>query len=123
MWGKSGAVFSEAWSYWQSECSRRLATGEFAHAGGDAESADQVQLIMYVLSGNQAAWDDPRLVEATGGSNGWYFRFVSFLFYNDQMVTIDRIAFHLNQWLSRTSNTLASDMKTPLDEVNYERDT
>ncbi|THD28256.1 Nuclear pore complex protein Nup85 [Fasciola hepatica] len=117
MWGKSGAVFSQAWNYWQSECSRRLAAGEFAHVGGDAETADQVQLIVSILSGCPTAWDDPRLVEATGGPSGWYFRFVSFLFYNDQMVTIDGIAFHLNQWLSRPSNESFSDTKTALDEV------
>ncbi|VDP89530.1 unnamed protein product [Echinostoma caproni] len=107
-----------AWSYWQSECTRLLASGEFAPVGGDdTETADHVQLIASVLCGHAASWDDPRLIEATGGPNTWYFRFVSFLFYTDQMMSIDGIGYHLDQWFARPTNSTLLDSKTPLDQA------
>ncbi|KAF7233614.1 hypothetical protein EG68_10075 [Paragonimus skrjabini miyazakii] len=99
-WNKCGAAFSQAWNYWQSECSRRFSSGEFEHAGGDPESAQGMKLILSILAGIPSVWEDPVIVQATGGSQTWYFRFVSFLFYTDQLVTVDGLSGQLDRWLS-----------------------
>ncbi|KAG5451381.1 Nucleoporin nup85 [Clonorchis sinensis] len=99
-WRNSGAAFSQAWNYWQSECRRRLSGGEFDHTGNDAESTQYVKLIVSILAGSSASWDDPVILLVTGGSRAWYFRFVSFLFYTNQLVTMDELSGHLDAWLN-----------------------
>ncbi|KAF8566366.1 hypothetical protein P879_06219 [Paragonimus westermani] len=113
-WNKCGAAFSQAWNYWQSECNRRLSSGEFEHAGGDPESARGMKLILSILAGVPSVWEDPMIVEATGGSQAWYFRFVSFLFYTDQLVTVDGLSGQLDRWLS---NNAIPDPESGLDKV------
>ncbi|OON17359.1 hypothetical protein X801_06803 [Opisthorchis viverrini] len=99
-WRNSGVAFSQAWNYWQSECRRRLSGGEFDHTGNDPESTQYVKLIVSILAGSSASWDDPLILLVTGGSHAWYFRFVSFLFYTDQLVTMDALSGHLDAWLN-----------------------
>ncbi|CAL8070938.1 unnamed protein product [Calicophoron daubneyi] len=104
-WANSGAAFSQAWSYWQSECSQRVSCKEFDHVGGDPVSTSYVQLIVSILAGSQSPWNDEKVLEVTDGACGWYFRFVSFLFYTDQMITTDRLESHLNRWLARPEHS------------------
>ncbi|CAH8519699.1 unnamed protein product [Schistosoma turkestanicum] len=105
MWTEYGAQFSQAWNYWQSECEHRLSTGEFDHVGGDPISVDYVKLIANILSGRTSIWDDPRILEVTRGSRGWFFRFVSFVFYTDQLVNIDGLNSDLDRWLALTNKS------------------
>ncbi|KAK4470471.1 hypothetical protein MN116_006023 [Schistosoma mekongi] len=102
MWTEYGAQFSQAWNYWQSECEHRLSSGEFDYVGGDQTSVDYVKLIVNVLSGRTSIWDDQRILEVTKGSRGWFFRFVSFVFYTDQLVNVDGLSGNLDRWLSLT---------------------
>ncbi|CAH8571958.1 unnamed protein product [Schistosoma bovis] len=102
MWTEYGAQFSQAWNYWQSECEHRLSSGEFDHVGGDPASVDYIKLIVNILSGRTSIWDDPRILDVTRGSRGWFFRFVSFVFYTDQLVNIDGLSSDLDRWLALT---------------------
>ncbi|KAF6780265.1 hypothetical protein AHF37_00234, partial [Paragonimus kellicotti] len=113
-WNKCGAAFSQAWNYWQSECNRRFSSGEFEHAGGDPESTRGMKLILSILAGIPSVWEDPVIVQATGGSQAWYFRFVSFLFYTDQLVTVDGLSGQLDRWLSYNA---MSEPESGLDKV------
>uniref|UniRef100_A0A3Q0KR73 Nuclear pore complex protein Nup85 n=1 Tax=Schistosoma mansoni TaxID=6183 RepID=A0A3Q0KR73_SCHMA len=102
MWTEYGAQFSQAWNYWQSECEHRLSSGEFDHVGGDPTSVEYIKLIVNILSGRTSIWDDLRISDVTRGSRGWFFRFVSFVFYTDQLVNIDSLSSDLDQWLALT---------------------
>ncbi|CAH8588756.1 unnamed protein product [Schistosoma rodhaini] len=102
MWTEYGAQFSQAWNYWQSECEHRLSSGEFDHVGGDPTSVEYIKLIVNILSGRTSIWDDPRISDVTRGSRGWFFRFVSFVFYTDQLVNIDGLSSDLDRWLALT---------------------
>nr|CAH8853524.1 unnamed protein product [Trichobilharzia regenti] len=103
IWTEYGAQFSQAWNYWQSECQHRMSSGEFEHVGGDAISIEYVKLIVNIISGRTSVWDDPRILEVTKGSRGWFFRFVSFIFYTDQMVNAEGLSKNLDRWLALTS--------------------
>ncbi|CAH8857132.1 unnamed protein product [Trichobilharzia szidati] len=103
IWTEYGAQFSQAWNYWQSECQHRMSSGEFEHVGGDAVSIEYVKLIVNIISGRTSVWDDPRILEVTKGSRGWYFRFVSFVFYTDQLVNVEGLSKNLDRWLALTS--------------------
>ncbi|CAH8549032.1 unnamed protein product [Heterobilharzia americana] len=102
-WAEFGVQFSQAWNYWQAECEHRLSSGEFDHVGGDTTSVDYIRLIVNILSGRTSVWDDPRILEVTRGPRGWFFRFVSFVFYTDQLVTVDGLSSDLDRWLALTS--------------------